>query len=368
MDEAKYQSYSPPFYSAGNFLVYGAFFAIYPFSIIYIFVTDWDFIRYSFVDLYKSIVNWKRGHFEGHEDAHSKMMSKYKEVPDWCFLIVLVISFVLAIVCVKKYPTNTPAWTIVFALGINFVFLIPITIIAAVTGWGFELNVLVELIIGYALPGNGTALMIIKAIGYNIDGQAQNYISDQKMAHYAKVPPRSIFRGQLIAVLLQCLVCIGVMNWQIANTVDLCQPLQKQKFTCPGVTTFFSVSVFWGVIGPKRVFRGLYSILQWCFLIGALLPIPCILAKHYFKKYSVIRYFNLALIIGGLLIYAPYNLSYYTPGLYVSFVFMYYIKRHHLAWWEKYNYVLASALDAGVAFSSVIIFFAVVYHDKSINW
>jgi hypothetical protein len=61
-------------------------------------------------------------------------------------------------------------------------------------------------------------------------------------------------------------------------------------------------------------------------------------------------------------------LSYFIPGLYVCFTFNHYIKRRYSAWWEKYNYVLSSALDAGVAFGGIIIFFAVQYHDKSINW
>ena len=38
------------------------------------------------------------------------------------------------------------------------------------------------------------------------------------------------------------------------------------------------------------------------------------------------------------------------------------------AWWQKYDYLLASGIDAGIAFSSIIIFFAVYYHDKSISW
>lgn len=97
-------------------------------------------------------------------------------------MIILVISLVLGIVMVEHYPTNTPVWGIFFTIGINFIFLIPITLIYSVTGFSFGLNVLVELIVGYAIPGNGTALNILKAYGYNIDGQAQNYITDQKWA------------------------------------------------------------------------------------------------------------------------------------------------------------------------------------------
>ncbi|ODQ82656.1 hypothetical protein BABINDRAFT_5591, partial [Babjeviella inositovora NRRL Y-12698] len=233
--------------------------------------------------------------------------------------------------------------------------------------FSFGLNVLVELIVGYAIPGNGVALMTLKAIGYNIDGQAENYITNQKMAHYSKVPPMALFRGQMLATVVQCFVSLGVMNWVLSNVDGLCTPHQAQKFSCPNDRSFFSASIIWGVIGPKRVFNGLYPILKWCFLIGALLPIPCYAFRRYGPK-SVTRVFQPTLIIGGMLNFAPYNLSYYTGGLYLSYAFMYHIKRRYSDWWEKYNYVLTSGLSAGVAFSSIIIFFAVQYHAKNVDW
>ncbi|ODQ79362.1 hypothetical protein BABINDRAFT_161768 [Babjeviella inositovora NRRL Y-12698] len=366
-DNEKYQAYSPPFYSAANLVLYGAFCALYPFGFIYTIYDQWESMKSAGILLYKTAVNFRRSNFEGLTDPHSRMMGRYKEVPDWWFLIILVISIVLGILCVELYPTNTPVWGIFFTIGINFVFLIPLTTIMSITGYQFGLNVLVELIIGYALTGNGVALMTLKAYGYNINGQAQNYVSDQKLAHYAKISPMAIFRGQLMATIVQCFVVLGVVNWMLSNVKDFCQPHQGQKFTCPNETTFYSSSIFWGVIGPKKVFSGLYPILQWCFLIGALLPIPCVLFKKYGPK-RLTYYFQPTLIIGGFLQFAPYNLSYLTGSLYASFAFMYYIKNKYASWWEKYNYVLTSALTAGTAFSGVIIFFAVQYHDKSISW
>lgn len=47
---------------------------------------------------------------------------------------------------------------------------------------------------------------------------------------------------------------------------------------------------------------------------------------------------------------------------------MKYVKTRYLAWFEKYNYILSAGLDAGVAFSAIIIFFAVQYHEKDVNW
>ncbi|CAM6004202.1 unnamed protein product [Sphagnum balticum] len=69
-----------------------------------------------------------------------------------------------------------------------------------------------------------------------------------------------------------------------------------------------------------------------------------------------------------MLYWAPLNLSYFTSGLYFSVTFMYYLKRYKTAWWEKYNYVLAGAFNGGVAFSGLIIFFAVQYHPVFISW
>lgn len=51
-----------------------------------------------------------------------------------------------------------------------------------------------------------------------------------------------------------------------------------------------------------------------------------------------------------------------------NIIAQYYLRRYKTAWWEKYNYVLAAALTAGVAFSGIIIFFAVQYHPKAVDW
>jgi len=50
----------------------------------------------------------------------------------------------------------------------------------------------------------------------------------------------------------------------------------------------------------------------------------------------------------------------------VATIFQYYIFRKHYGWWEKYNYVLSSALDTGAAFASLFIFFAL--SKKFIPW
>ncbi|KHC54333.1 OPT family small oligopeptide transporter [Candida albicans P75010] len=364
---AKKEEIGPPFYSAANLVVYGAFFAIYPFHFVYEIGMNYDQMWDACTSFWRVIKDFRKSTYDGFDDPHSTMMRAYPEVPEWAYLIIVVISLVLAILCVKLYPAQTPVWGIFFALGINFIFLIPLTTIYARTGFAFGLNVLVELIVGYAIPGNGLALAFIKALGYNIDAQAQNFVNDLKQGHYAKLPPRAVYRVQLLSIFISSFIQLGILNFQINGIKDYCKPGNTQKFTCPGGRTFFSASVLWGVIGPKKVFNGLYPVLAWCFLIGFLLAFPCIAIKKYAPR-KYVKYFEPSIVIGGFLKYAPYNLSYYIPGVYVSYAFMSYIKRKYEAWWQKYTYVLSTGLNAGIAFSSIIIFFAVMYHEKDINW
>ncbi|KAI3406700.2 OPT6 [Candida oxycetoniae] len=374
-DNSKYQEVGPPYFSAANLVVYGAYFCLYPFAILYMGVLEWTSMKNAFGNVWTSLVDaFKRKTHNEHrqldtfsEDPHCKMMAKYKDVPDWWFIAIFVVSTLFAISAVLFYPVETPIWGVLFTILINFIFLIPITAIASVTGFSFGLNVLVELIVGYAIPNSGLALITLKAFGYNIDSQASNYITDQKIAHYSKVPPRAIFKGQLISTLLNIIVSLSIANWQLTHIPDICQIHQRDNFSCPGANTYFFASIQYGEIGPAKVFGGLYPILKWCFLLGALLVIPSV----WFKKKANVkltRYFQPTIIIGGFLDFAPYNLAYFTSGLYLSFIFMYSIKKHYLLWWEKYNYILTSALSAGVAFSALLIFFTVQYNSHELKW
>ena len=64
------------------------------------------------------------------------------------------------------------------------------------------------------------------------------------------------------------------------------------------------------------------------------------------------------------------NLSFKTNGLYLSFTFMYYIRRRYGPWWEKYNYLLNAGFDVGVAVSGIIQTLAFSFGSSSIaiNW
>ncbi|GMF03277.1 unnamed protein product [Ambrosiozyma monospora] len=162
LDEEKYKAYSPPFLAAGNLLVYGAFFAAYPLTFCYVLLDEWrlvadaykmlakSFIAYvykflrhtklAFVSLFhgnvkgffvelSKIVTDDSNMYDGFDDPFVQMIRKYDEVPDWWFFMVVVVSFIFAIVLLTCYPDlGTPVWTIFFVIGLNVVFLVPMTV------------------------------------------------------------------------------------------------------------------------------------------------------------------------------------------------------------------------------------------------
>lgn len=373
-DQNKYESYGPPFFSAGMLVNYAGFFMLYPFAFIYEVLLNWRPIKKAMVQLgkgFKSIRHMLVLGYDGFNDPLSRQNAKYPEVPEWCYSCVLLIALVLGIVCVEYYPTNVLCWIIFFAIALNFIFLIPILAIYSRTGFSFGLNVIMELIVGYAVPGNANAINIAKAFGYSLDGQAENYITNQKQAHYMRLPPRGLFRTQMVGVFIGSFVQLGIMQFQLNGGIkNYCDPNNRQKFTCPTINTFFSASIQWGVIGPKKVFNGLYTVLPYMFLLGGLIAFPCFFIKKYLAKKAprYARYFQPTIWIGSFTIWGSYNLSYYTVGLYLNILSMGYLFKKYNAWWSKYIYLLSNGVVAGNALAALIIFFALQYHPKDLTW
>lgn len=383
-DEKKYKEYSPPYYTAANLVLYGAYFASYPMAFVYTCLCYYRLMGKALKDTVKSLRYLHRSNYEGLDDPFSRMQKKHKEVPDWWFYSILVIMFGLSIALVEHWPTQTPVWVIVFCIGLCAVVLLPFTIFMSVSGIQLTLNVLGELVIGYALPGSFQALSTTKALVVQIADQAMNYTSDQKTTHYAHLPPRSIFAIQLWATLVNGLVCLGVLQFQEYSVKGICTPHNSMRFSCPNENTLFAASVIWGIVGPKRIFDHQYPVLKWMFLLGAGLGLllwgiqfglPKLLQHKYPEKTKkiiqwqrIMLKFNPLAVINGMLTWAPQNLSYVTSSLYVALFFNMYIKRRFLAWWRKYAYIFSAGMDTGVALSAIVIFFAVQYNDYELHW
>ncbi|KAI0785549.1 OPT oligopeptide transporter [Abortiporus biennis] len=347
----KYKAYSPLFLSTTFAIAYGLSFASITATITHTFL-------YFRKQLY---IQAKRSMSE-QPDIHARLMSRYPQVPEWWYLIIFVTMFAFGTITVEVWHTDFPVWAFVLALIISFLYTIPIGIIQAITNQQIGLNVITELLVGYMLPGRPLAMMLFKTWGYITMSQALTFTSDFKLGHYMKIPPRPMFWAQVIASIIALTVQLGVQSWMFTNIKDMCSPDQPNGFICPGTEVFGTASIIWGVVGPARQFsKGqIYYGLSFFFLVGAILPLAGYIINMKWPN-GLMRYVNFPVILNGSTYIPPATASNYVPWTIVGFLFNYVIRRRHFAWWTKYNYVLSAALDSGVAFSAIIIFFCLEF-------
>ncbi|KAK9463927.1 OPT oligopeptide transporter protein-domain-containing protein [Lipomyces oligophaga] len=366
-DAEKYKLYSPPFISAGAITLDGADYTLITFAFVYIFVTEWKTITKAFTGFVRSLRHRDSNVLDEFDDPVSKLMRRYPEVPDWWYIIVLLFAMTIGIIAVRCFPTQLPVWAFFAVIGITIALLTPGLILYASAGYMFSIQHLTTLLGGYWVPGSGIACIFTRVLGFGMDEKADLYVGDLKLAHYAKLPPRAVFRVQVLSTLIQ--VFISGASWEMLRKgiPDLCSLTQKSKYTCTFAHTMYSQSLLFGLIGPKRTFDEIYPVFKWAFLIGALIAVPCWFLRRLFPR--TLHYWHPVLILSGVTHWgSTYNLSYYTSGVYLSVTFMWYIKTRYTLWWAKYNYILSSALTAGTAFSGILIFLALQYHPKELNW
>ncbi|OBT41372.1 hypothetical protein VE00_08212 [Pseudogymnoascus sp. WSF 3629] len=348
LNEEKYKAYSPLFLSTTFALVYGLSFATIAALVVH-------------TALFNGKQIWRqfRASREDGADVHMRMMLKYKEAPVWWYGASFVVMFALGLVTCLAWDTHLTWWGFIIALLISLFFYLPIGIVQATTNVQLGLNVITEFIIGYMLPGRPLAMMMFKMYGYITVYQGLYFTQDLKLAHYMKVPQRTIFWAMFVATLWSCFVQIAVYNWALGNFDGVCTDDQPDRYTCPGAKVFFTASIIWGVIGPNRVFgtNGIYNCMEYFFILGAGLPVVIyFLARRYPR--SIIRFINTPVLFGGTGNIPPATVMIYAAWGFVGTMFNKVIKKRHPGWWTEYNYITSAALDSGTIICVLLIFFA----------
>lgn len=236
LNEEAYQAYSPPYLSAGYAVLYMLFFASYTAAIMHVLLYNWRDLASGFLAVRDSVRKrqWLRSSREDFTDVHNRLMREYDDCPESWYLGLLAAAFVLACVSTLYFDTGFPVWGIFLAVAFSFTLQVPLGIIMAMTNSEITLNVVSELVAGYALAGRPIANMIFKNFGYVATAQSIQFLADLKLAHYTKIPPRLVFAAQLWATVWGGLTSIGVNDWQLSNIEGVCTPEAADNMTCPG--------------------------------------------------------------------------------------------------------------------------------------
>ncbi|KAM7198205.1 OPT oligopeptide transporter domain containing protein [Naviculisporaceae sp. PSN 640] len=363
-----YEGYSPVFLSAGQLVAYFCYFAMYPATLMNAFLEDRHSLLIGFKALYRSFWSRSRRNDGPCIDVHSRLMAKYAEVPQLWFVTLLVLSVMAGEAAIMFWDTDTTGFVVFYGLALCAFFVVPFGIIKAITAFEVTLNVLAEFIGGYFVNGNTLALNFFKTFGYVTCSQALAFASDMKLAHYAKIPPRQTFCAQVMATLVSTLICTGLLNFQLRYIPNVCTPQAPDDMSCPGINTFFTSAVVWGTIGPVRLFsagEGAYARVMLGWVIGAIVPVVVYGARKLYPRSTLIAKITPFAVFSGGMNFAPYNISYLLPAVPLAMMSWKFVRPRWGDFWDRYNYLLSSALTTGVALAIIIIFFALDWHRDS---
>ncbi|GAA5961932.1 hypothetical protein JCM21900_001152 [Sporobolomyces salmonicolor] len=348
LNETRYAEVGPlrltPYFACS----YGVSFAVLTSAVTSVFLWHWDDMKQAL---------FARKGAAG--DIHVEMLERsYLTVPRSYYIIIFVANFAAAMVLLTFYPMQLPVWGLFLAVAIAVVFLVPIGIIAAITNTTLGLNVVTEFIAGYIWPGRPIANVVFKVYGYMTMLQSIDLTSDLKLGLYMKIPPRHLFICQVYGTALGSIVNYSLIRGVIASKrpfLDgtVVDPTQQWSGRKPEI--FFVASVIFGLISPRRFFDGQYQVLYWGFLVGALLPlVPWLIWKKTGRRFW--KQVSIPLILHGSIAPPQTPMNILIPGFMVSFLSQFYALRYRPRWFEKYNYVLSSALDAGTSINALVIY------------
>lgn len=308
-------------------------------------------------------------------DVHTKLMRKYKQVPELWFQVILILNVALTIFTCEYYieQLQLPWWGVLLACAIAIFFTVPIGIITATTNQTPGLNVITEYIIGYIYPGRPVANICFKVYGYISMTQALTFLQDFKLGHYMKVPPRAMFHAQMVGTVIAGFVYLGTAWWLIHSIANICDTAllpSDSPWTCPADRVFYDASVIWGLIGPRRIFGNLgeYEAVNWFFLGGAIAPAIVWLFHKAYPDKEWIRLINMPVLIGATGMMPPATAVNYTSWIIMGFIFSFVIYRYKKDWWQRHNYVLSGGLDAGLAFMAVLLYLCLGLENITIDW
>ncbi|KAI3919825.1 hypothetical protein MKW98_001081 [Papaver atlanticum] len=312
---------------------------------------------------------------EKNVDIHTRLMRRYKQVPEWWFGCILLVNIIATTVACQYYNDQLqfPWWAVLLACALAFFFTLPIGVIRATTNQSPALNVITEYIIGYIYPERPVANMCFKVYGFISMKQGLAFLEDFKLGHYMKIPPRTMFMAQVVGTLVSAVVHLGTAWWVMETIPDVCDRAllpAGSPWTCPSDHVFYDASVIWGLVGPRRIFGdlGSYSAINWFFLAGAVAPLLVWLAHKAFPSQQWIRLITMPVLLGGMVNMPPATAVNYTSWIIVAFLSGYVAYKYHRNWWKRHNYVLSGALDAGLAFMAVLLHAFLGLNRISLHW
>ncbi|KAL4072458.1 OPT oligopeptide transporter protein-domain-containing protein [Scleroderma yunnanense] len=295
-------------------------------------------------------------------DPHWQAMQKYREVPFWWYVCLLVLSFVSGLIVVLKGQTTLPWYSYVVALLLgSFVTPFSQTLYARL-GNGIATNQLMKMVGGAIAPGRPVANLYFSMWSHDIITQSVELASDLKVGQYLKIPPRAMFLTQVWGTVLGVAVNYAVMVSIVNSERDtLLSSTGTNVWSGQIVQSLNSDAVTWSLARELYGPDGQYFIVPLSFLIGVVMTVIQWLIWRRWPRIGPVKVDSVILPV--IYMYSASMSSGVnspaTSTVLVGIISQYWLRSYHPGWFRKYNYILGGALDGGAQVMIFILSFAV---------
>lgn len=295
------------------------------------------------------------------DDPHFRAILNYKEVPMWWYVGVLLLSAMVALICMYKSDSGLPWWAFIIAVILAIVFTASLGGLVAMFGFGgTQMQTVIQMIGSYLRPGNPMCNMYFTLYGYNSVQQAFVMLQDLKQAQYIKLSPRSTFAGQLIGTVIGSIFNYVMMSEIVTNQRKILLSIEGTDiWSGQNVQQYNTQGVSWGALAKYMYSVGArYEWVPLSLLLGFVLPVPFYLAHRLFPKvgFNTVNIPILVWYIGWLCVGVNSSITSYFI---IAIVSQWYLRVYHPKIFKDYNYVVAAGLTGGTQVMVFILSFAV---------
>ncbi|KAF5655389.1 peptide transporter [Fusarium sp. NRRL 25303] len=293
-------------------------------------------------------------------DPHYKLMLDYDEVPNSWYFVILLCSIIIGLASLYAMKSTLPWWGFILAILFLIVIMVFFGAQYAITGFGFNLQPIFQMLAGYMFPGRPLANMYFTSYTYNAFSQGILLLRDLKLAQQNKLSPKATFTTQVIGCVLGALLNYVMMISIVDNQAAILMSAEGTNvWSGAQVQQFNTLAIAWS-IAPKMFSIGArYEWVTIAYLIGFAAPLPFYFAHRFFPHIRLFSYLNIPIILWYLgYLFVGLNASvtsYFILGAFGQF----YLRRYRPEWFVKWNYLISAALDGGTQVMVFIATFAV---------
>ncbi|GKT87483.1 peptide transporter MTD1 [Colletotrichum tofieldiae] len=303
---------------------------------------------------------WKKEETDPH---YRIMQEKYKDVPMWWYIAILLVGFFTGLGAVIKGHTTLDAWAYVCAILLGCI-VAPFSLcLYGLLGTSVATNNLSKMLCGVLQPGKPVANLYFSMFSHEVTVLSVFLSTDLKMAQYLKIPWRTMFLLQTWGSLFGTALNYVIMDTIVANRREiLLDPIGNQVWSGRKIQSLNTTAVTWSL--AKYVYgfgKDGYGWIPLSIVIGAALPVALWLIS---RKYKTIYGWEVCKLVTPVIFHNASETTSGTTSVIWSQVAtglwsQWYMRLRHPAWFGKYNYIVGGGLDAGAKVMMFILTFAV---------